>query len=359
MSDFGAAVDAYRAQARSGGGALEADALGLEPAALLDRSQAIEDAAAEALLAGDGDVREAGALQLAAGAALDLAAALDAVEPQVASALEAETTATNVERVFAELGDILGIPSALGARAAVPERPNSALEAGEEPLVALAAAAERAIDRIAGDARDVAGSAVRGIADLPVDALLGALGDTADKLLGPVYRQAAAATRVALRHLAKAVSKLLRILGPLEAPARTWLGERLVALPRERLVDWAVDGVLELDRLRAEVGVLVGRATTPGDEARLDAATREVAALADRFGLHAKVARTLAWAIGKLQRFLLGLAGWVGFALAGVYLLMLTYGVFVAGDHLDWYRTGEGRLDFTLGVRGTVRLAVA
>jgi hypothetical protein len=362
-SPFAAVVDGFRSEARvalAPRSALEAEGPAPDPADLLSRSQEIEDTAARSLDSGDGDVRELAAMQLAAGAALDLAAAADLLEPPSRPAFEAQGPAVmQVEQVAAELQAILEAPPALGARASAPEIETSPLEAGAEPLPALEAAARKSIDEISGDAGRIAGHAIGGLVALPTDALIGAFADAADKLLGPVYHQVTGAARWAMRHVGKAISKLLRVLGPLEGPARKWLEKAIGGLTRDKLTAWAVDKALGVDRVSDEVKSLVAGATPPGDAARLRAAGTELGSLASRFGRHELVIRVLAKILGKLRAVILGLVGWAAAALAGVYVLMLSYGIWMAGDYLDWLRTAEqGRLDFVGGVRTTVRLAV-
>jgi hypothetical protein len=361
---FAVAVEAFRQEGRAAT-ALEVAGPPPDPAELLTRSQEIEDAAATSLAAGDGDVREVGAIQLAAGAALDLAAAVDLLAREglgapATGALEtARAPGREVDAVLAELQPVLAASGALGARAITPAPEEAALEAAMEPLPALGQAAAKAIDGIAGDAAKIAGHAVDGLVALPAQALLGAFSDAADKLLGPVYHQVSGAVLWAVRHIGKAISKLLRVLGRFEEPARNWLLDSIGDKTKDALTAWAIGRALGIDDIRADVRALIDGAARPGDRARLEAAGEEVASLPPRFGRHELVIRVLAKVLRKLQAVLLGLAGWVAAALAGVYVLMLAYGVWVAGDFLDWRRTNEqGRLDLVAGVRQAVRLAV-
>jgi hypothetical protein len=67
----------------------------------------------------------------------------------------------------------------------------------------------------------------------------------------------------------------------------------------------------------------------------------------------------ITWLIGKVSGALMALASWAGAAIAGVYVLILCYGIWVAGDYLDWLRMRmEGRLDLVVGVRSIVNQAL-
>jgi hypothetical protein len=365
-SRYADALEGYRDEARttligSRGRAVESGVAPSDHESLMIRSQELEDAAAQGLASGDGDVREMAAMQLAGSAALDVAMALDLLGGEPPRAAEAAVPGTSFDAVYAELRDVLEAPTALGARAAAPApaRP-SAAEAGAEPLAALGLAAGKAIDDIGVSARTIAGHGIDGLVALPGDVLLGAFSQAADKLLGPLSQQVGGVVQLAVRHLGKAVSKLLRLLGPLERPARKWLEETLGGLAKDALARWAVEGALELDRVRADVTAMIESADAGADDHRVDAGRKELSSLSARFGRHERVIDVLARVLGKLRGVLLGLAGWAGAAIAGVYVLMLAYGIWVAGDFVDWYRTQvDGALDFVAGVRETVKLATA
>jgi hypothetical protein len=359
-SRYIAALEAYREGTRGaiGGpsGALEAQPADGSQDDVLIRSQELEDAAAVTLSSGDGDVRELAALQLAGGAALDLAAAVDLLAP---SALEA-AGGGEFERTYAELQDVLQLDPALGARATVPPAQERALEAGGTPLEELRGAAHASIDGIAADATKIAGYAVDGFIALPADALLGGLAAQADKLLGPVFQELKGAARLAVRLVAKAVSKLLRLLGPAAAPARKWLSERLGDLIKDKATAFFVGRALQVDDVRREVTGMIDGASPAVPGGAVDGVRKEVASLASRFGRHEHVIAALAKVLGKVRGILIGLVAWAAAAVAGVYALMLAYGIWVAGDFLDWQRTtDDGRLDLVAGVRSTVRLGVA
>jgi hypothetical protein len=365
-SRYADALEGYRDAARTTvigtrGRAVESAVAPAGDESLLIRSQELEDAAAQGLASGDGDVRELAALQLAGSAALDVATALDLLGGPPPRAAEAAVSGSSFDAVYAELRDVLEAPTALGARAAAPAPAKpSAAEAGAEPLAALGLAAGKAIDDIGGDARTIAKHGIDGLVALPGDVLLGAFTQAADKLVGPLAQGLDGVVRLAVRHLAKAVSKLLRLLGPLERPARKWLEKTLSGLAKDALARWAVDGALELERVRADVVATIEGADAGADDRRVDAGRKELAALSARFGRHERVIGVLARVLDKLRGVLLGLAAWAGAAIAGVYVLMLSYGIWVAGDFVDWYRTQvDGTLDFVAGVRTTVRLAVA
>lgn len=328
--------------------------------ALLDRSQAVENEAAQNLHAGEGEVRELAALQLAGGAALDLALAADLFDaPGGGAALAAGPS--RFEQVNAELETILGAPSAVGIRVLGGTRaPAVAAQDFPEPLERLDRASSDAIDSISGDAQAIAGNALGGLVQLGPDALLGAFGQAADRLLSKVYAAAQRFVRAAVKMIVKAVSKLLRLLGPLEPKVRKWLGEKLAGLTGDKLTGWAVDAVLETPRLRDDVAQRIAAASATADRDRLDAASAEVGSLAARFGRHKFVIEVLAKVLGWVAPKLVALATWAAAAVAGVYVLILGYGVWAGGDYLDWYRTRvDGRLDMVDGVRTTVVAALS
>jgi len=357
---FATALAEYRATgqavfAAAEGAALESGApdAGAGAEVLLARSQELERTAGLDLASGDADVRELAALQLAASSALDVAAAADLLRLDEAAVLEAE--GSYFSTTYEELRGVLEAETALGARAALEAAPAEGGAALESAGVdGLRGAVEDAISGIGGNAAKIAGYAIEGLKDIPEDALLGAFGDAVDKILGRVLRRAKRLVKLAVKHLLKAASKLLRLLGPLEPIARTWLKDKLGGVTQDKLVGLAVDRLLEVGRLREELGAALDNAGS-ADAERLDAAREHVAGLAGRFGRHELVIRVLMKVLDKVRGWLLGVAQWVAAAVAGVYLLVIMYGVWVAGDFLDWYRTREeGRLDLVDGVRSVV-----
>jgi hypothetical protein len=358
---YGAALADYRQAVHD---ALEPRA-GLEEADdsrfedLLIRSQAVEREAALDLSAGDSDVRELAALQLSGGAALDLAVAADLLDRAEGRAALAAGP-SRFDEVRGDLDDILGAPAALGIRALVgPVKPSGGAALEKDALGRLAASADDAIEGIAENAQKIAGHGVDGLVELGLEAVLGALGVAADKLFGELYDRVKRLVRAAVRHITKAVSKLLRLLGPLEPKVRDWLTEKLGDATVDTLTAFAVDAALETKRLRADLKERIGAVTGPPDADRLDLASSEVASLAARFGRHEKVIAVLSKVLGWVRPKLVALAPWAAAAVAGVYALVLGYGVWVAGDYVDWYRTKEeGRLDLVDGVRTTVIAAL-
>jgi hypothetical protein len=332
----------------------------------LAASQALENAAAEDLGAGDGDVREAAALKLAAGAALDLALANDLLRatPEGTAALGVDEDGSEWDCTYSELRPFLEVSSSLGARSAAPaSMPPSEAAALEEregdSASLLSKAAKEAIAGITQDASAIASHAIDGLTGIPVDAVLSAFGTSADKLLGFVHERISRAVRLALRFVAKAASKLLRVLGPHEPAARKWLLEKLGGVTRDKLVGFVVGAALEVERLHTDVDGMIDAAAQAADPSRVRSGIEELDGLSARFGRHELVVKVLAKVLGKVQGFLIGLASWAAAAVAGVFVLMLAYGIWVAGDFLDWYRTKQdGRLDFVAGVRSIVQLTL-
>jgi hypothetical protein len=367
----------YRSTLAESRGALVAALSAGEPAALAEgtdhdggtrlvrHSQELEDAAATGLDAGDADVRDAAAAQIAALAALDLAAAVDLLKrADAAEEAAMEVAPSTFDDTYGELQTILETDPALGARAAVPSPPpldSAALDvdvAGS--LASLGSEATAAIDSIVEDAGDIAGHAVDGLKGLSGAALLGAFLEAADKLLGPVADRVRRLVKLAVKKILQAVSKLLRLLGPAEEKARKWLKDKLLGAGQDKVIDFAIGRALQVARIRAEVAGMIATAPSDLDPARLEAARGEVESLVKRFGRHELVIRVLSRLLGWVDDALIKLAGWVAPALGGVYVLMLSYGVWVAGDFVDWYRTDdEGRLNLVAGVRSVVSSVVA
>jgi hypothetical protein len=274
-------------------------------------------------------------------------------DPSGAALEDAGPPGAIYEATFADLAPVLRANTALGARLAL------AALSGPEDLALDAAgdlrtAVHDALKGISDDAAAIAGYAVDGLKGIPGDALLGAFGTAADKLLTRVVPQIGQYKRRVVKYVVKAVSKLLRVLGPFEERARKWLADKRDDVTQDKIVAFVVDTALELPRLRKELDDALPRAaqTDPG---RLDAAAGQVGDLARRFGHHELVIRTLAKLVEKVRGWLLALAQWAAAALAGVYVLVMVYGIWVAGDFLDWYRTRqEGRLDLVDGVRSVV-----
>jgi hypothetical protein len=226
---YGDALAAYAAEARPGGprSPFEAGADGVTSGdALLTRSQELEDAAAAGLASGAAEVRELSTVQLAGGAALDLAAAADLLDAASGSPFEAGAGGSTVEQTYAELREVLDADPALGARDALPASAAAAVDAAFEAGATVAGAdglrnaATGAIDAIVDDAGKVVGYGVKGLGSLSLDAVIGAFGESADRLLSPIVARARGLIKLAMKHVVKAVSKLLRLLGPLEEPAR-------------------------------------------------------------------------------------------------------------------------------------------
>jgi hypothetical protein len=371
---YGAALDSYAQHAikmrtRS---AFEA-AGGQEAQALqgLTRSQELENALAQELSSGDAGIQELASAQLAAAAALDLANAAELLQAAenggAVSPLEAGKTSL-FQETYGELSSVLEAEPALGARG-VPsgngtleaaQARRSPLEARSDPAAKLSAASTTAIDAIVDDAEKITGYAVSGLTGIGLDTFVGALGDTADRLLSPLIDKAKRLVGIALKFVVKAVAKLLRLLGPFEKPAREWLGKKLEGVTRDKIVEFAVGRALGVDDIKSAVQQAIDGANGSLDDDRAETAEGELKSLADRFGRHELVIKVLAKLLGKVRSAVLALAAWAPAALAGVYLLVLSYGIWVAGDFLDWHRTTtDGALDRVGGVRTVVQLATA
>lgn len=350
-ADFRASFDGLLAE--TDGATLEdIDERGAE---LLAHSQDMEAAAGRNLVAGESDVRELAALQLAAGAAIDVAAATDLLRREGLIETDAALSeGSEVDAAYADLSDILEADPVLGTRQGLPPPPEGAVLL-DDPGGPLKAAADKAIDDIAGTAAGIAGHAVDGLRALSLDAIIGAFGQAADRLIGPIVDKVRGFVKLAVRALSKAVSKLLRILGPLEGPARKWLGEKLAGITQDKVVEFVVEHVLDVAEVRLAVSERIGKIPPSTEPDRLEATAGELHSLAARFGRHGKVIAVLAKILEKLRGAILALASWAAAAMAGVYALVLVYGVWVGGDFLDWGRTREdGALDMVAGVRSVI-----
>lgn len=316
---------------------------------LLAASQEVENAAAAHLASGDWDVRELAAQQLLVGAIADLAAAEELLraegvidEPALG---EDERSFGSFTRSFA---DIIQADPAMGIRAIYPP--------GESAVLAevdLATVAEETVNSIADDAASMANHAVSGVVGLGPEAISGGLGKAADQWLTPVYDAVRGRVRWALKLVGKAVSKLLRLLGPLEPMARKWLREKLEGIGQEQIVQFAVNGLLGVAGVREEV--LAHIRSGPSDTDLSGMKAGELEALSKRFGRYETIVDVAAKILAKVRGVLLALAGWVAAALAGLYGLLLLVAIWVAGDYLDWQRVEVGgSLDLVHGVRSIV-----
>jgi hypothetical protein len=372
---FTEALGSYREAA---GTLYDADERQVEQPAreLLVHSQEVERAGAAGLAAGDADVRELAAVQLAAGAALDLAMAADLLtrtdalsRGEVAERLavdDAEGSA--VTWTYDQLDALLAASPALGMRTLIDDEKKGVTASGGAPaaLESLRDAATKAIADIEEDATAIAQDCVERLLDLPAAALLGAADGGADKLLGPVYSaakgQVKRVARIAIKFVMKAVSKLLRVMGPFEDGARAWLVKKLGGLTKGALTAFVVGHALQIDAIRDSVEGKIGEAEQAPDKVvpdRLETASGELSSLSSRFAKHRKVIDLLTKLLGKVSGAILRLATWAAVALAGVFVLILCYGIWVAGDYLDWFRAkSEGRLDFVDGVRAIVSQAL-
>lgn len=348
----------------------EAQTPALEPYAearaeeLVRRSAQLEAAAADAARSGDPDVRELANLQLSALAALDLAAADDlltgaAQEGQAMLESEASTWA----QAHAELSPLLELSPMLGYSQLLAERPEEGL-LDEDVATARAELLERAgtaIDEIIAQAAGGTAKAVEGLAGMGGGTLLKAASETADLLLGQLARQARRLVRWAVKLVTKAVSKLLRILGPqLEKAVRKQVGGWLAQLKLTDALDTALKWLYDDQVLKAEAQARVQSAPDALGAAPFKQTKADLDDLVGRFGWHARILGWIAKALEKLQGKLMALAPWAPVAVAAVWLLMLGYAVVVGGDHLDWHRLGdEGTFDVVLGVRRTVDIGLA
>ena len=317
----------------------------------LIRSQEIENALADDLHAGDSDVREAAALQLQGYAALDVAVAVDlARQLDGAEAVGlAEDAPSQFETTLKEVDALLAPEPALGIRA-------ETVALGTTPAT-LRDAAHDAIDAISGDAGQIASAAVGGLGSIPVNALFASFGQAADKWLNALYEKASHVAQAVIKALTKAASKVLRLLGPLEAPVRGWLEKRIGEITLDKVVGALSDALLGVGDLRRKIDELIG---THSDSPAAEDAKARLAALSGRFGKQRKLITIMLKLLGKIQGWVMTLAQWAAAALAGVYLLVLAYGIVAAGDFLDWTRIPDtSPLDLVDGVRSIVAGAVA
>jgi hypothetical protein len=328
-----------------------------DPEGWLVRSQEVENLLAEDLRAGDGDVREAAALRLQGVAALDLAVAVDLArqeDPETAGLAGDEPSA--FETTLAEVRSLLAEEPALGAR--VPFE-TAALADDADPKETLRKAAHEAIDAVSKDATDIAGAAVGGLVKIPRDALFSSFGQAADKWLNAVYDKVGGLARIAVKAVTKAASKLLRLLGPLERPVRRWIETRLAEITLDKVVAVAGNALLGVDDVRLAVDGLIEGADHVDRDRAADAKGR-LEGLSGRFDKHRKLITTVAKLLGKVQSWLVKLAPWAPAALAGLYVLVLAYGIVAGGDFLDWTRVPDAStLDLVDGVRAIVAAAVA
>lgn len=328
--------------------------------ALLVASEELERQAALGLLAGEADVRELASAQLLAAAALDVSIAADMI------ALETGEGRERFEATYSESYQLLEAEPGLGMRALFFTEGMGAIGASPVTAGELRGVATSAIDEIAVGAVAIADACGSGLTDLVGTAVLGALADVAQvaagQLLGPIYHHVSGRARVALRLLAKGVAKVLRALGPLVEQARSWLlgwlDDTFLSDARARIVR----GVLDVSAVQDAVNQEVARAEQEGRalSARAEGAHAELSTLDRRFDKHRAAIERIAWLLGLIAGALVALTPWALAAIAGVYALLLAYGLWVAGDYLDWTRITPGTwLDRVVGVYGCVRAGVA
>jgi hypothetical protein len=306
--------------------------------------------------------RELTGLKLVAAAAYDLAIATDA------ALLEEEGPAASTDRAAASevltdpgLRRILDAPPGTGTLAIVTvdrrARASDPVEAAGELRSDISEFLEEIPDQTAKTGLQavtgmagLADTVLQGAAVLPVPDILASVPDHASRLL---HRAATLVTA--------ALDKLLSAIGgehgaDVREAAYEWFGEIKGV---EKLVAGLLGRLYEIERIRAEVDLLLKNAAASIDADHYNKAIDALEELLARYGTTTKTVTWVLRALSLVKRPLLGAVPWGPVAVGSCYIVSLGYIIYAGGDYLDWYRLGEAAwLDRVHGLRATVHDAV-
>lgn len=299
-------------------------------------------------------VREVAAARLAALAARDFAIAYDLArlddEHELGLAAVGEPSALSV--IHADVGFVLTGDPADGLPSSGDDAGYELAGTDEDPRAALRAAAPRAESSISDDAITIAFAALRGIATETIaagaDALLKGIVDQLPHQARHWYQKA-------LRFAIEGIIKLSAVFGEGFVAAVGRLKQWLTTDIRDRFAN----AVFGLDDLRSELETAVDGAADDRPFARLG---DDVQNIVGRFATQKKVLLAVFKAIGFAGKWLVNLVlpGYGTVVVDALYVLGAGYGIFVAGDYMDWHRTkDDGVFDFVVGVRRTLENGLA
>lgn len=315
----------------------------------LDCSAALTDPTAALLEHDNPAVREVGVARLAALAARDFAIAHDMAAlanerehglavAEAPSALKA----VNSDIEFVLTGDpIDGLPYSAGADGA------ELATADEDARATLRLAAPKAELSIGEGAIAIVKASLKGIG---AAAIANAAAALLAGIVNQLPKQAQHWYRKARDFLLQGVSKLSAVFGNGFRIAITSVQEWLSDKASEKFAN----EIFGLDGLKKELEVVVGDAAHDRPFAKLG---EDVDHIVRRFSTQKKVVLAIFTALGFGGKWLVNLVapGYGTAVVDALYVLGAVYGVFVAGDYIDWRRTeDEGAFDFVVGVRRTL-----
>jgi hypothetical protein len=326
--------------------------------AVVEWSHRLGGAARERQAAGTPQERELAQLQLLASAAIDLEVAKD-----LAEGVENGRTTASVERstslpeTLAALSPILAAKPADGIDGLVAhlrERAASPIDPGEASRQ-LVATAKQAADDMCDDAAAVAQSTLNNLLQLPLpeietaanvalSEILTKLGDTVSKLLSRA---------VAL--LVGAIDKIMAAIGPdVQEEARKQAADWIKELQQGGALRTLLQRIYELERIKNDIETKVAGAPQ-GDPRRFNLAAQNAVDLATRFH---KVTETLTFVLRGLswaRPWIMGLTPWGPLALTTGYVASIGCIVYVGGNYVEWFRTGDTKwLAVVTGLRTVI-----
>jgi hypothetical protein len=343
-----------------GGVALAINELDEHTAAMVDQSERLHQELAASLAIDNLDQRELAALKLLAAAAYDLSVATDLMYiDEEGPGRETDRAAGSEILTDPDLRRVLDAPLEVGTPGVVQvERAARSKDAAEARL--------NLEDRIAGYIEDIPDRAVRitsqtfaGVLDLGTGVLPAAIALPAQEILARLPHDVTRLGQRAARLVATAIGKLRSALGgEQEVEARKQAGEWLKELSEGAgEVVGLLTRLYETKRIKVEVDQLLNAPAGLGADQYNEVNQK----LEELLGRHQITTKTLIWVTRglALAKGPLLLAGpWGAAALGAGYVGVFGYGVFVGGDYLDWYRTGDvGWLDRVQGLRTTIRAA--
>ena len=341
--------------------AIATDQLDERAAAVVQESERLHRELAGSLATDDLDQRELAALKLLAAAAYDLSVATDLMRiDEEGLGIEPERAAGSEILTDPDLRRILDVPLEAGTPGVVQvERAARSKDPAEARL--------NLEERIAGYIEDIPDRAARvtsqafaGMVDLGTGVLPAAVALPAQEILARLPDNVTRLGRQAARLVATAIEKLRSAIGgEQEAEARKQVGQLLKELTDERgRVAGLLARLYEAKRIEVEVEQVLGAAVQLGAD-QYNEANQKLEELLSR---HQTTTMVLTWVTRGLALAkgpLLLSPPWGPAALGAGYVAVLGYGVFVGGDYLDWYRTGDvGWLDRVQGLRTTIRAAM-
>lgn len=332
----------------------------------LRSSQQLTDALGERLEGDGAEDRQLAALQLAAGADVDIGVAMDLARREEES-LETMGRTVEPQALMAEARNLslsFQIPEADGVLDArsleeVPDVPS--LEGGSS---AEAETVENAIETAIAAIRDQAAAGgqdvVRGAATIGVP-LGGALGAVAQGAIDALSEKVGYFVRKALAFLAKAIQKLLRLLGSDFTKA---VADRLEGLLEDLengdLLADVLKRIWDTDSIEAECKRKVTEAGDKLTEKRAGMAVDKLQQLQAAYTKQTGLVRKVLKGVAVLQGFVVHIQPVGPLVLGGGYAATLVFLTLSGADYVDWPRADlDGFFDRVDGVRHIVDGAVS